>query len=258
MAITNEILYKAALNITRKDVKGQAFNPQEFARYLWLASNDYYDQQYQRYMRTGRFPSPLNPYRVKGAPVALTNGVGSMPSTYHALLGRPKWGTVTVAMVDDEKYNLLQDHTLMKPTPRKPIGRILYSDDADTYTDDEWQITVYPTTAFASENLTIDYLRTPKQPILDYYIDANGAYQYLAEGEDHTVVASETFPLASTAPSTGSTYESTTIEMLWEDTDKENILYMLLAYAGITVNRADVGQYFDSKRIETIQIQNTE
>lgn len=258
MALKNETLYKAALNITRKDVKGQAFNPQEFTRYLWLGSNDYHDQQYQRYKRTGRMPSALRPFIIKGASVNLSSGVGSLPSTFFALIGRPKWGAKTIAIVDDEQYNVLEDHSIMAPTVRKPVARITYSDVADSYTNDKWEITVYPTTVFSDETLTVDYLRTPKEPILDYYIDADGAYQYLDEGETHTVVVGEVYPVASSPPTVGSEYSSTTIETIWNDVDKENILYMVLAYAGITVSRADIGQYFDAKRVETIQLQNIE
>ena len=251
MAILNSDLYQISLNVARKDKKGRAFTVKEFNRYLWFTSNNYYDYHYQQFRKKKVLPSPLEVFRVLAASVTVTTGVGSMPSTFFHLLGRPKWGAIPVAVLSDEQYNMKEDNAIMAPSSIRPACRIYYDS-----TNSVWKGTFYPAASFASQTVTIDYLKEPTQPILDYYIDTDGAYVFLDAAETHTVVSGEVFPLATTQPSVSSTYTSTTAEMLWEDVDKENLLYNVLALAGITIDRPDLAQYFDAQKMITIQTEN--
>ena len=327
--IRNEDLYKITLSIARKDRKGNAFSVGEFNRYLQFASNEYFNQQVQKYEASQKMSESLGVYKVSDASITVTTGTAPLPAAlttctftngtdkvnstghtlsngdeivftnvggalpleivenkpyfvvnaatddfeiamvsggtaidlmsdgtgttsyatayteYFHLIGEPRWGTVAVDVVTEEEYAQRSRNSLVAPSATYPIAKMSYN-----RTTDKYEMKFYPAASFASETVTISYLRRPEKPVLDYYITTSTlATTYLGEGE--AVAASgKTFPLAGYTPS-ATNYYSQTVEMDWPDFDKVNILYIILSKAGLTIDRADLAQYFDQQRAAT-------
>lgn len=93
------------------------------------------------------------------------------------------------------------------------------------------------------------YLKYPIVPILDYYIDADGNYVALDEGEIHTWVAGEkTSDGQATSP--GEQYTSLTVETDWKYQDKLELASRILSAMGIENGDSMVYQYSQQLKVE--------
>ncbi len=324
----NVDLYKMALNLTRKDRKGNAFSVGEFNRYLQMANQEYYSQQLTKYEMSQLLTDSLGPFAVTGESITVTTAVGNLPAAettctftnatekvnstghslsdgdviifnneggampdevyadfpyyvvnkatndfeiavtsggsavdfsgdgtgttkyrdaykdYYHLIGDPLWSTTYIDRVTNLEHATRERNELTKASIDYPTVREAY-----TVSTDKYKLTFYPTGAFTSETVTVDYLRKPLVPFLDYVVTTAGLAIYFGQGDTRTFVAGDTYPVAPYTPTTANTYDAQTVELEWNDFDKVNILYIILSRAGVTIDRGDLVQYFEQQRI---------
>jgi hypothetical protein len=87
---TNQSLYKAVLDILRKDIRGEAVSVAEFNAILPVVSHEYFIQQYAKFQQTQKITDSLAPF-IKTATITLTSGVGYLPYDYMHLIGTPTY-----------------------------------------------------------------------------------------------------------------------------------------------------------------------
>jgi hypothetical protein len=85
------------------------------------------------------------------------------------------------------------------------------------------------------------FLRYPTNPYYDYYIDSNGAYIYLEEGESHTLQAGE----EGSAGQTSGVVVSLSKELEWNEVGKLDIANLVLQHIGINLREGQLFQYAD-------------
>jgi thymidylate synthase len=94
------------------------------------------------------------------------------------------------------------------------------------------------------------YLKYPNTPILDYYIDVNGNYVYLAEDEVHTWTTGEKDSSGNTKTTGDADYISLTTEMEWKDQDKIDISHRILRTMGVEIGEKEVFEYAQKLKSE--------
>jgi hypothetical protein len=87
---TNQTLYKAVLDVLRKDVRGEAVSVTEFNAILPVVSHEYFSQQYAKFQQTQNVTDSLAPF-IKTATITLIGGVASLPTDYLHLIGTPTY-----------------------------------------------------------------------------------------------------------------------------------------------------------------------
>ena len=237
----NEELYLTALDIARKDTKGNALTVGEFNKILYTVTNEYFIQQYRKYELTKTITDSLNPF-LKQSTIAIAGGFGILPMTtdqeFFHITGDPivTGGTVPVDIVPEIEYSHRVNDTLTAPSTTSPIGVMRW----DSSTSGP-MIYVYPSSITSIDTW---YLKQPVQPFLDYYVDSSYNKTFLDAGESYTVVAGDTFPVyTGTAPVAGATYSSLTKEMEWRNFDKPSILYMILQKIGVAITDQMITEY---------------
>jgi hypothetical protein len=176
--ISVSYVYDTVQTLIRKDQKGNSFNIKEFNRGIKLINYELYNFFAGRVEESSDVTEALKDFMTMQEAVALVSGVGDLPATYERLRGKPYTiAGSTYTPVDEitgvEKADRLKDE-LTKPTTEAPICIIGGVDGTGNS-----QIEVYPDTI---TTVYIDYLSLPATPLLDYYIDSNGLYVYMAQG----------------------------------------------------------------------------
>jgi hypothetical protein len=85
------------------------------------------------------------------------------------------------------------------------------------------------------------FLRYPTNPYYDYFIDSNGAYIYLEEGESHTLQPGE----EGSAGQTSGIVVSLSKELEWNEVGKLDIANLVLQHIGINLREGQLFQYAD-------------
>ncbi len=236
---TNEELYLTALDIARKDTKGNAFTVREFNKILYTVTNEYFIQQYRKYEATKTITDSLNPF-LKQSTVPIAGGFGILPMTtdqeFFHMSGEPivTNSTVPVDIVTELEYSTRVNDTLTAPSTTSPIGVMRW----DSSTSGP-MIYIYPSSITSIDTW---YLKQPIQPFLDYYVDSSYNKTFLSVGESYTMVSGDTFPLG-TSPGIGNSYASQTKEMEWRNFDRPSILYMILQKIGVAITDQMITEY---------------
>jgi len=87
------------------------------------------------------------------------------------------------------------------------------------------------------------YIKEPTTPVYDYYIDVNGNYVYLDEGETHEWEAGQIDSDGTTHTVGDDDWDSKTIELEWKNQDKIEIASRILRDMGVELTRQEVQQY---------------
>lgn len=101
-----------------------------------------------------------------------------------------------------------------------------------------------------SSTAILYYIKNPNTPVYDYYIDVNGVYQYLAEGEIHTWVTGEKDSSGNTKTTGDPDYTSLTVESEWKDQDKLRLITRILRNLGVNLSDDDVIKYAQQQKVE--------
>ena len=159
---TNTSLYRAVLDILRKDLRGEAVSVAEFNAILPVVSHEYFIQQYAQFQQTQKITDSLAPF-IKTATITLTAGKGYLPADYLHLIGMPTC-TQTVSLVS---YTRKID----------VVSRMEYSDRvADAITQ---PTATYPIAVIGTEDKAsyIGYYSTYTPPIADFAMISVGGVQ---------------------------------------------------------------------------------
>jgi len=132
---------------------------------------------------------------------------------------------IEVVEHDGEWYDRLTS-SIKAPSTSYPVARL---------TADDIEIRPLGVSAVA-----ISYIKYPSDPYMDGYIDSNDEFVYLGEGESADLDATSGTGLDG---STSGTYDSSTVEMEWEDEDKLEVAARILGSLGIAYNKQSLVQY---------------
>ena len=239
MSLTNGDLYSIFLYVLNKESLSGYARPEDFGlqlkknnvlllRELLGLSNDYGILQYLSKQQKGYstlLDDKTNIFK-KEIPLTFSGGYADIPAdyfNYDGLMVDDAYDGVEILFSGEVAHRI--NNPIDSPTAEFPIATFVGS-----------KIKMYPST-ITSADLT--YYANPTEPIFDYYIDVNGNIQYLDAGETYTLQAGE---IGSGGETTGDV-ESASVELTWRDTEKIDILWMILKDAGINVLRSDITQY---------------
>jgi hypothetical protein len=220
------VVYETILSVIRADKRGLTLSEDEYNRIARVVNERVYAKYYSDFEANIDNIDVIGGFKVLGFPIPLAAGVGSLPTDYYQIIGKPRIsGTYTgLNLVSSlELSERLQDY-LTQPTLTHPCF-ILGGEDISENTE----IIVYPATIAEIE---LDYLRTARTPFLDYYVnDTTLVSTYLGAGTTGVTV-----PLGSTYR-TGAqgavVVNSATVNWEWSDSDLPLIVAMFCSYIGI-------------------------
>jgi hypothetical protein len=226
--ILTSFIYKSLLDLHLADDKSDPITISEFNRLIRLVNQDVYDDYIRTFELNNENSDILAPFEVFDTVIALvvTEGmaVGSLPTDYYRLIGKPRTldGAITrrVDVVSNYEDASREDDYLTKANTTYPTCVIGGKDVTDYL-----RIRVRPTTI---TQIWVDYMKTLTAPFLDYYInDSNMVKVFLPE----TVVV-QNVPLGNTyrdgtIGGVGVTVTSLTKNLPWRDGDLDKIMEKL-------------------------------
>lgn len=231
MSISASYVYDTIQVILRKDQKGNAFSIGEFNKIAPIANFSLYNFYVANLGEGQEISEELKGFKTIGHDISLTSGVGDLPS-YGRMIGTPYTGTTKVDLIDDIEFAERISDELTQPTTENPFAR-LGGINAGVK-----QIRVYPTSV---PSVTIDYVAIPATPVLDYYIDTNGLYVYLAEGATGvSIPAGAVYSDGTVGPSTE---DSLTVDFEWHSDQVPMIISEILQKAGLILSEQVAIEY---------------
>ncbi len=160
-------VYSLLLDELRVDSRGLSCEPDEFNRLIRLTNYEIYEDFIRKFEEDQSSSDDLGKLKVHNYSIGLTAGVGSLPSGYYRLIGKPRIldGTVyrNVDMVTTYEQACRDNDYLTQATTKHPTCTIGGVDGLGVM-----RIRVKPTT---TTNVWIDYLRTLTVPFLDYMVN---------------------------------------------------------------------------------------
>jgi hypothetical protein len=244
-------LYNLANYIVKVQNKGQTLTPNKFEE-LWNRRQiDYFKEVYRVYEATTSIADILRPFKViidQDDITVISNTYFELPSNYFHFSSMSYVNSdgsySPFDMVTKSEVIMRKVGTITAPSTSYPI---CYEFDNKLYLEP------YDN----SLNLNISYLRYPTDVILDYYIDANGVYQYLGASNGHNWLDGE-YDSAGGEHNSGSVsvsgsydYTSQTTESEWNEDDQLKILEYVLRDVGISVDQMGIYQYADAQKNES-------
>ena len=218
-------VYQYLLDEIRSDSRGLSVEPSEFNRLIRLVNQELYDQRIGNFETDLENMDSLGWFKVHNYGIDLTAGIGTLPTNYYQVIGRPRIldGTTTrrVDVVTEFEYGAREDDFLTGSSATYPYCRI-----GGINGSGQLQIRVSPTT---TTKIWIDYLKSLTVPFLDYMV------------KDDTLVRTdfaETATLQSvpvgytsrdgTVGGAGVTITSLTKNLKWDDGDLSLIITKLV------------------------------
>jgi hypothetical protein len=204
MLLINEV-YQLLLDELRVDKRGLSCGIDEFNGIAKMANYELYTDYLKRFEKDLDSIDTLGWFKTYNYGIDLTAGVGTMPSNYHQLIGKPRILVVAdyipVDLVTEYEHGCRSTDYLTMASVANPYCRI-----GGINATEELQIRVNPTTV---TKVWIDYLRELNTPYLDYYInDTNYVKTFFAE-----TTTAQAVPTGCTAPAVvinGTTYRNVT------------------------------------------------
>jgi len=219
-------VYQLLLDELRVDQRGLSCEPDEFNRLIRLVNQEVYNDKVRRFEEDIDNTDSLGSLKRHNYNIALTLGVGTLPTDYARLIGRPRTldGDSVIRYADlvtsfehgSREEDYLTKATLIYPTFR--IGGIDASENL--------QIRVIPNTI---TNIWIDYLKVLAVPFLDYYMnDTTFVVTFLSETSTlQTIPTGSTYRDGTAGTGVAST-TSLTNNFDWEEEDLPIILTKLV------------------------------
>lgn len=132
-----------------------------------------------------------------------------------------------VEVLTEGQFDMRRGSKLMPPTHKNPVCCFY-----DSY------IKFLPLNL---QFINFTYLRLPKTPFYDYYIDSNDNIVYLPAGSSHLLSAGETGSMGQTV----GTVNSLTVEWEYDEMFHPEIVYRLLLKLGVNMREAALTQIAD-------------
>jgi len=218
-------VYQYLLDEIRSDKRGLSVSEDEYNRLIRLVNQEIYDQ------RIGNFEADLDNmdslgwFKVHNYGIDLTAGIGTLPTNYYQVIGKPRildGDTLSrVDIVTEFEYGAREDDFLTASSTTYPYCRI-----GGINASSQMQIRVSPTTA---TKIWIDYLKVLTVPFLDYMIkDDTYVRTYFAE-----TATLQSVPLGytyrdGTVGGATVTITSLTKNLKWDDGDLSLIITKLV------------------------------
>jgi hypothetical protein len=229
-------VYDLLISQIRADGRGLALSPAEFNRFAPVVNERMYAKYLETFETNTDTIGALAGFKVLNSTVALVSGVGSLPSNYYQLIGKPRTldslgVTRRVELVSSLELDERLDDYLTQPTATHPCA-ILGSLDAS----DNVKIHLYPTTI---ANVYVDYLKSAVTPFLDYYVN-NTTYvvTHMAASATVSVPSGSTYRTGTAGGGAG--IVSQTVNFEWSTSDLALIISMFCQMIGLAIPDADM------------------
>lgn len=218
-------VYYLLLDELRVDKRGLSVEPDEFNRLIRVVNYEIYEDFIRRFEEDQSSSDDLGKLKVHNYSIGLTAGVGSLPSSYHRLIGKPRAlvdsAYVNVDMVTTFEQACRDDDYLTMPTTTYPTCTIGGVDGLSVM-----QIRVKPTTI---TEVRIDYLRTLTVPFLDYMVnDTTLVPTFFEETTDAQSVPSGYTYRDGTAGGATVTVSSISKDFRWDESELSILLTKLV------------------------------
>jgi hypothetical protein len=220
-------VYNALVDILRADGRGLAISPDEFTRIARLVNQQLYDKFYAEFEKNTANIDVLAGFKTIGASVALVAGVGSLPSDYRELIGKPLTNTGKyVDLVSSLELAEREDDYLTQPTTDYPCAIL-----GDTDGSGDIQIRVFPVDATIT-SVTVDYLRETSTPYLDWYVNnTTQVVTFMAADTAVSVPSGSTYRDGTAGG--GAAINSLTENFEWGDAEFPLIISMFCTHLGV-------------------------
>ena len=166
MLLVSEV-FQFLLDEIRSDARGLSVEPAEYNRLIRLINQEIYDQRIGNFEIDQENMDSLGWFKVHNYGIDLAAGIGTLPTNYYRVIGKPRIldGTTTrrVDIVSEFEYGAREDDFLTLATALHPYCRL-----GGINASSQEQIRVTPTT---TTKIWIDYLKTITVPFLDYMIN---------------------------------------------------------------------------------------
>lgn len=224
-------LYQLVNIVANKDRSG-LIDPQDFNVLLPAETRNYIDYLLRFYERDEKIRRQFEPFTDESTsiavPVILSDRVRyAKHNEIRTLEGK------IIPVVDRGSWYSYIDSFIKKPTESNPIARVIRD-----------KIEIKPDTI---SYVDITYIRYPKDPYMDGYVDGDDNFVFLGEGE--SVDLDTTTGTALDGTSSG-TYNSQTIPLSFNDEGKLEIAARILGDMGIAYSKQALVQYSQMMKTE--------
>ena len=225
MSLLVSDVYQLLLDELRTDRRGLSVEIEEFNRLLRVVNQEIFDQYLTDFEINQSNADSMGWFKVHNFGIDLTLGVGTLPTNYYRLIGKPRiLDGVTYRKVDlVTTYELAcrEDDYLTQPTVLHPVATI-----GGINALEQTQIRVVPTTV---TKVWVDYIRMLDIPFLDYYInDTTYVKTFLPDSTTlQNIPAGYTYR-TGTIGGAAVTVASQTRDLVWDDGDLSLIITKLV------------------------------
>lgn len=223
-------VYETLLKILRADKRGRQLSPEEFSSIARIVNERVYSKYKKTFESDIDVTDALAGFKVINHEIALASGVGSLPSNYKRIIGKPRTldsGTThRVEIVSTLEMDERLDDYLTQPSTTYPCATLGGLDGSDNI-----QIRLEPTTI---TTVWIDYLKNPTAPYLDYYTnDTTLVMTFMAEGASVSVPAGSTYRDGTAGG--GAAIPSATVDFMWSDDELPLMIAMFCQIMGVAI-----------------------
>ena len=246
--MTCQTFYEKLLTYIRKDVRGKTLSVDEFNELIPVVNYELYNHFYSQWEESQVASDALLPWKrfnqdldITSNKVALTGGdFATYP--YQHLIGRPRRSSDTVFdVVTALEYSERYGDALTQPTISDPVCFVADNDGVPT-------LYTYPDTV---SDIYIDYLVSPTDPFLDYYInDTTYVVTYMADGATGVSIPSGSTYRDGTAGAT--TKDSQTHDIEFSDEHEGLLLDLFLAKLGLQTRDPMVVEYANMEQAKKV------
>ena len=162
--------------------------------------------------------------------------MGSLPSNYYQLIGKPRTVdsdgvTRRVELVSFLEVDERLDDYLTQPSTTYPCAVLAGLDASENV-----KIRVYPTTI---TSVDVDYLKSATTPFLDYYVnDTTKVITHMAASSTVSVPTGSTYRTGTAGGGAG--IVSQTVNFEWSDSDLALIIAMFCSMIGLAIPDTDM------------------
>ena len=222
-------VYNLLLDELRTDQRGLTCDVDSFNRLIRLVNQEIYEDYVKEFESGQESSDSLGFLKIHNREIALTanTGVGSLPSNYERLIGKPRIldGTTyrKVDLVSTYEQACRDDDYLTQPTVTHPTATI---GGTDLTINDYLQIRVKPVTI---TTVWIDYFKMLTTPFLDYYTnDTSYVNTFLSETSTAQSVPAGSTYRDGTVGGAAVTVSSLTVDLRWGESDLSLIVQKLI------------------------------
>jgi hypothetical protein len=222
-------VYETLIDLIRADRRGLSISIDEFNRLSRLVNERLYTKQYAEFETNVDNIGIFGGFKVLNYPINLVTGVGSLPSNYRELIGKPYYLDVDgikryLDLVSSLELAERKSDYLTQPSTIYPLYIVGEKDALGNL-----KVVVDPDSI---KTIYIDYIRTADIPFLDYYVnDSTLVSTYMVSG-----AIGVTIPIGYTYRdgTHGVTIKNSfTVDWEWSDSEFYTILSMFSQLVGV-------------------------